>query len=137
MSNQTWSFDQRIPNDTSVGRELLDELVVQLKRAEWSEHDVHGVHLSVEEALVNAIKHGNNEDPDTSVHVVFKVSAAEILIQITDQGEGFDPHEVPDPTLDENLAVPSGRGLMLMKAFMSVVHYNDKGNQVIMEKVKN
>ncbi len=137
MSNQTWLFDQRIPNDTAVGRDLLDQLVEQLKLAESSEHDVHGVHLSVEEALVNAIKHGNNERDDTSVHVVFEVSPSEIRVEITDQGEGFDPHEVPDPTLDENLAVPSGRGLMLMKAFMSVVRYNEKGNQVIMEKLKN
>jgi serine/threonine-protein kinase RsbW len=137
MSNQTWSFDQRIPNDTAVGRDLLNQLVVQLKLANWSEHDVHGVHLSVEEALVNAIKHGNNDDPKMYVHVMLKVSTVEILVKITDEGEGFDPLKVPDPTLDENLSVPSGRGLMLMRAFMSVVRYNEKGNQVIMEKVKN
>ena len=136
MSHKTLSFDQRIPNNTTVGRDLLDQLVEQLSLAGWSDHDVHGVHLAAEEALVNAIKHGNNEDPNTSVHVVFEVSPNEIHIQITDQGEGFLLDDVPDPTLDENLNTPSGRGLMLMKAFMSVVRFNDKGNQVIMEKVK-
>ena len=52
------------------------------------------------------------------------------------EGDGFDPSEVPDPTLEENLELPSGRGLMLMRTFMGRVEFNDKGNRVLMEKVK-
>ncbi len=132
-----WSFDQRIPNDTAVGRQLLDDLIEQLKQANWGEHDVFGVHLSVEEALVNAIKHGNRGDPAKEVHVVIGISDSEIRVQITDQGPGFRPADVPDPTLEENLETPSGRGLMLMRTFMSKVQHNDKGNGVLMEKQRS
>jgi serine/threonine-protein kinase RsbW len=136
MSNQRWqwSFDQRIPNDTAVARQLLDDLIAQLKQANWSEHDVFGVHLSVEEALVNAIKHGNRGDPDKEVQVKIGVSADRIRVEITDQGPGFRPEDVPDPTLEENLETPSGRGLMLMRTFMSKVQHNARGNGVLMEK---
>ena len=62
-------------------------------------------------------------------------STAKILqIVIEDEGDGFDPDDVPDPTLEENLELPSGRGLMLMKTFMTTVQYNEKGNRVFMEK---
>ena len=53
-----------------------------------------------------------------------------VRIVIQDEGEGFDPNDVPDPTLPENLDKPSGRGVMLMKAFMDDVIYNDVGNQL-------
>ena len=56
---------------------------------------------------------------------------------MTDEGEGFELYEVPDPTADENVDRPSGRGIMLMRNFMCSVSYNEKGNRVVMEKARN
>ena len=132
----SWSREQSIPSDTAAGRVLLEELLDELRRQDWEEKDVFGVHLAVEEALVNAIKHGNQEDPAKLVMVQTHVSATVVKIEVTDEGGGFDPEAVPDPTDDENLEAPSGRGLMLMKSFMSSVEFNDAGNHVAMTKVK-
>ena len=57
-----------------------------------------------------------------------------VKIEIEDEGEGFNPEEVPDPTLEENLDKPSGRGILLMRAFMDTIEYNDKGNRLRIEK---
>lgn len=132
--NWSWTSEQRIPSDTTAGRRLLDLLLAQLSLHDWDEQDTFGVHLATEEALVNAIKHGNREDPQKTVHVISKVSPREVWIQITDEGEGFDPSQVPDPTDEDNLESPSGRGLMLMRSFMSEVKFNGLGNRVLMVK---
>ena len=136
MSDHSWTWNSSctIPSDTGAGRQLVDELLAQLNQAAWDEQDVFGIHLAFEEALVNAIKHGNQHDSAKSVHVVCKLSADIVRLEIRDEGGGFDPEAVPDPTEEENLEVPSGRGLMLMRSFMSMVEYNDVGNHVIMEK---
>ena len=130
----TWSLERQIPSDTTAGKQVVDELLEQLKRHDWVEHDIFGVHLAVEEALVNAIKHGNQHDRDKSVSISYKMSPNRLRIQITDEGNGFNPDDVPDPTDEENLECPSGRGLMLMRSFMSRVEYNEVGNSVTMEK---
>ena len=135
MDNQTpWKFDSRIPNDTLIGKQVIDELLSALARLEWPETDVFGIHLAVEEAIVNAIKHGNQDDPSKFIDVLMEVSREHIRIEITDQGQGFDPTQVPDPTDDENLELPSGRGLMLMRCYMTMVEFNARGNGVIMAK---
>ena len=130
----SWTSERSIESDTTIGQQLLNEVLSQLKQHAWDEQDTFGVHLAVEEALVNAIKHGNQSDPDKKVHVVSRVSKTHFFIEIRDEGDGFNPGDVPDPTTDENLESPSGRGLMLMRSFMSRVDFNDAGNCVVMEK---
>ena len=136
MSDQSWNLTRelRIPSEASAGKQFIEELLAQLHDDQWIEHDIFGVHLAVEEAIVNAIKHGNRNDASKEVHVVIKTSPRSIRIEITDQGSGFNLADVPDPTDDENLEAPSGRGIMLMRSFMSFVEYNEKGNRVVMEK---
>ena len=136
-SDWTWLLEKKIPSDTDLARQLLEELLGQLGRHGWPEEDKFGIHLAVEEALMNAIKHGNQRDPEKFVFVEYRLSDVMLFVQVEDQGEGFNPEDVPDPTLDENLELPSGRGLMLMRTFMSRVDYNDKGNRVTMEKKKS
>jgi serine/threonine-protein kinase RsbW len=135
-SDWTWSLDKKIASETAEARLLLDELLSRLTANGWPEEDNFGIHLAVEEALMNAIKHGNQRDPQKFVHVQYLLSPELLRVAITDEGDGFDPEDVPDPTLDENLELPSGRGLMLMRTFMSHVQYNEKGNGVLMEKKK-
>ena len=129
-----WSLEHTFPTDTAEAKRVLDEVLSQLAENKWGDHDMFGVHMAVEEALMNAIKHGNQLDASKTVEVVSRLAEDRMFIQITDEGEGFVPSDVPDPTDDDNLELPSGRGLMLMRNFMSKVEFNDTGNSVCMEK---
>lgn len=82
------------------------------------------------EALANAVTYGNRQDPGKSVHVEVELSAERIVVAVRDQGQGFDPGDVPDPTLDENLERSGGRGVFLLHNLMDEVQYNDRGNEV-------
>jgi serine/threonine-protein kinase RsbW len=130
----TWRTEQFIPSETGAGQRILEDVLGQLAAQQWAEHEVHGIHLALEEALVNAIRHGNRSDINKRVHVACKLSASRLWVQIRDEGPGFNPEDVPDPTEPDRLEVPSGRGIMLMRAFMSRVEYNEIGNCVVMEK---
>ncbi len=131
-----WSVDAKIPSDTDEARKIVDEMLQKLTEEGWGDEDTFGVHLAVEEALMNAIKHGNQLDPGKTVQVDYRFNATDLEIEVEDEGPGFDPSAVPDPTLEENLELPSGRGLMLMRTFMGTVDYNERGNRVSMTKVK-
>lgn len=89
-----------------------------------------GVRLALDEALANAIYHGNGGDPAKHVTVVYQITPEKVELTICDEGRGFQPSSVPDPTLPQNLRKPNGRGIMLMKAYMSSVQYNTDGNCV-------
>ena len=130
----TWSDSISIASDTDSACRIMDRLLDQMKLLEWEDHDIFAVHLAVEEALVNAIKHGNQKDASKAVHVSLSVSRDLVEISIRDEGGGFDPEDVPDPTDEDNLELPSGRGLMLMRTYMSSVQFNESGNQVVMTK---
>jgi serine/threonine-protein kinase RsbW len=136
MSSPLWSWthEQTIPSRTTATAEIVDALLNQLRRDEWEPHDVFGVHMAVEEALVNAITHGNKGDPAKTVSVRLLSSPQRLRIEIIDQGEGFVPEEVPDPTCDALRSQPHGRGLMLIRWFMSSVNYLGAGNHLVMEK---
>ena len=136
MSEQpwTWTAERVIPSDTAEGKRILDEVLGQLELYRWLERDIFSVHLAMEEALVNAIKHGNGLDRSKRVRVTCKMSPERVWIQVIDEGPGFELADVPDPTAAENLERPCGRGIMLMRSFMSRVEYNETGNAVVMEK---
>lgn len=127
-------FEVRIPSETSAGQELQDKIINQLEQLEFPPRDVFGVRLALEEALVNAIKHGNAMDPGKQVRVECDIDPDFLRVVIEDEGPGFDVTDVPDPTADENLDRPCGRGIMLMRAFMTTVEYNSTGNCVLLEK---
>lgn len=95
-----------------------------------------GLRLALEEALSNAIQHGNHNNPGKAVTVHLSVDCGRVQIDITDEGEGFDPSAVPDPTRSENLLLPAGRGITLMRAFMTDVKFTAKGNRVCMTFVR-
>ena len=115
-------------------RQVEQHLVAQLRRHKYPDDCLFAVRLALEEALANAIKHGNRLDPKKTVNIKFSVNPDEVHIIITDQGQGFDPAAVPDPTTDEHLEDPSGRGITLMHAYMDEVVYNSRGNEVRMLK---
>ena len=129
-----WSLQEQIASSLDVGHELIERYIKVLEQFGWDGRDLFHVQLAVEEAIVNAITHGNQESPDKIVEVELHVSRQATNLRILDQGCGFCPDSLPDPTDDENLETPHGRGVMLMKQMMDEVHYNPCGNQVTMTK---
>ena len=85
-----------------------------------------GIDMAVREAITNAIVHGNKEDDAKTVEVTFNCSNRAVEFEVTDQGEGFDPGNVPDPTEPENILKTSGRGNFLMRNFMDEVKWSAK-----------
>ena len=79
--------------------------------------------MAVREAAVNAVLHGNEYDPEKSIHVGLENTGQELRITIADQGHGLDPATLPDPLAPENLMRGSGRGIFLIRAFMDEVHF--------------
>ena len=136
MTSSADDFAVSISSDTSLGYEIQERIINVLESQSYSDHDLFGVRLALEEALVNAIKHGNGMDPDKQVHIDCRFEVDRVRIVIEDEGGGFDVEAVPDPTSDENLDKPGGRGIMLMRSFMSTIEYNDSGNRLVLEKVR-
>jgi serine/threonine-protein kinase RsbW len=121
----------RTSNDVGT---CLNHLVDRLGPLGYTERDVFSVRLALEEALVNAVKHGHRNDPHKTVRVRFQADAAQFLVEVQDEGPGFDPDGVPDPLSPENLERPGGRGVFLMRHYMTWVSFNDRGNCVTMCK---
>jgi len=126
-----------IPSDIRAAGQVEQRLLDAVARHGYSEECTFAIRLALEEALTNAIKHGNGEDPDKRVQVRFDVDDERVVISIRDQGKGFDPGSLPDPTADENLEKPAGRGVMLMRAYTDELTYRDQGREVCMVKRKS
>jgi len=114
--------------------DVRDKITGLLEAAQFPQRAVFGVGLALEESLVNAMEHGNDSDPEKYVTVECCLTHESIRVVVTDEGNGFDLALVPNPTDDANLSKPSGRGLMLMKHFLTSVTHNTRGNQVILIK---
>jgi serine/threonine-protein kinase RsbW len=121
----------------SAVTEVCGWILSKLESENFDSKDIFAVHLAIEEAFLNAVKHGNKNDPDKKVKVEYTINPDRIDITITDDGDGFNPENVPDPRENENLYKPQGRGLLLINTYMDVVEYNDKGNSVHMTKYKD
>jgi len=137
MTSSADDFTVSISSETSQGRAIQERIIGLLENRSYSDHDLFGVRLALEEALVNAIKHGNGMDPGKQVHIDCSFSDDRVTIVIEDEGPGFDVLAVPDPTIEENLDKPGGRGIMLMRSFMNHIEYNDTGNRLLLEKVRD
>lgn len=128
--SETMIYSQTFASDLHVSADIQKEIQELWQSHGMSDMDLPDMQLALEEGLANAIKHGNKLDISKKVTVECYLNEDVVRIVIQDEGEGFDPNDVPDPTLPENLDKPSGRGVMLMKAFMDDVIYNDVGNQL-------
>ena len=109
-----------------LGTRQTIQIVVDdaLARLGLDEDSRHWVGIAVREAVANAIKHGNQQDPDKPVEVELAIEGQDAIIRIEDCGEGFDPDEVGDPLSEENLLKPNGRGIFYMKSFMDEITYS-------------
>lgn len=126
-----------IPSNTADGLVAQEKLVALMETFEYSMRDVFAMRLSLEEGITNAIRHGNKFASDKNVVIRCDISTDKIRVVIVDEGEGFNPEEVPDPTLEEFIERPCGRGLMLMRAYLNVCEYSDGGRCLTMERERN
>jgi serine/threonine-protein kinase RsbW len=115
---------------------VIFQLLTEMARAGYCERELFGIRLAVEEAIINGIKHGNHGDPAKQVVVYYSINASEVVTEIEDQGAGFNPENVPSPVAPENLERPGGRGVYLMRQYMTHVEYNDRGNRVVLAKTR-
>jgi len=94
-----------------------------LSRSGITEDAAFGIDMAVREAVTNAVVHGNRKDENKTVDVTLKSSPDAVEISVHDQGAGFNPEDVPDPTAEENILKASGRGIFFMRSFMDEVNW--------------
>lgn len=120
-----------LPNDVRCIKEAVDFVVRRCTTCEDAARKLRfNFRVSLTEALANAMIYGNGDDPSKRVRVEVSVAEAALRARVTDQGNGFNPRILPDPTRPENIQRPCGRGIFLMRQLMDEVHYNDQGNAV-------
>lgn len=137
MSEPNTQIEGGTPVELAHNREaiaaLIDDLLNQAEESGFGSSAVFAIRLAIEEAITNAFEHGHEHlDDSLTIQVEHRITPSVFEIAVEDQGPGFAPEDLPDPTLLENLSKPSGRGVMLMKAYMSEVEFNTKGNRVRM-----
>lgn len=133
--------DQIELESTLESVDYADELVARTAREMgFDEDQQHEISISLRECMVNAVVHGNRYNQRKKVHFTVDQTPERLEIVIGDEGEGFDAEALPDPLAEENLMRQSGRGVMMMQAFMDEFHIGPRqpsGTEVRMVKYKN
>ena len=125
------------PSAISLMHSILDYLMKRVEKVGIVEAENSNLFIALDEAFVNAIKHGNKFDANKIVRISAEVSPTEARFTIEDEGEGFDINAIPDPCDPENLFKTSGRGVLIIHNIMDEVRYNKRGNRLTMVKKKN
>lgn len=122
-----------VTNEPESIRTAEAQVVEAIQRHDYPKASLFAIRLSLHEAMSNAFRHGHSKLPPlTPLHLFYRVRPDKIVLAVEDQGPGFDPEAVPDPTLEENLERGSGRGLLLIRSYMASAQYNRKGNRLEM-----
>ncbi len=134
MKEKERKIELRVPSTIAEVHEASSKILDFLKPLGLNESAAFDVRLCLEEALINAVKHGNRLNEKLHVKVIVQYDEHELNITIEDEGPGFDPGKVEDCTLEENLLESRGRGVFLMHKLMDSVAYNSNGNGLTMTK---
>ncbi len=121
----------RFENIEIAERALLD----LCERAGHPSDEEYWLVTALREAVANAVRHGNKQDPDRRVRIEYRIENSTVTIRIEDEGDGFDPADIPDPTDPANLLRPNGRGIFYMRQFMERVEFEsipEGGTAVVM-----
>jgi len=132
MSDRKMQFIIR--SEYAAGLDVQQQILDGVEKAGFGGRELFAIKLALEEALVNAIKHGNRMDPAKQVRVEARITSASVELLVEDEGPGFDRRGVPDPTADENLEKCSGRGILLIESYMSRVWWDRGGRRLRMIK---
>jgi serine/threonine-protein kinase RsbW len=124
----------KIPSDTGEIRKVSCRIIEDVGPREKIESKVFDIRLCTEEAVRNAIVHGNKNDPAKSVTVAYWIDGGNLHIEVSDEGSGFDYRNLPNPTAKENIMKNSGRGVYLIRRLMNKVEFNETGNVIRMTK---
>lgn len=125
-----------VESKSSAVTDVCKQILSKLEENKFDNDDIFAVHLTLEEAFLNAVKHGNKMDPKKKVKIDYCVAPDKVEISITDEGSGFEPESVEDPRFGKGLYEPGGRGLLLMNSYMDIVKFNERGNSVYMVRYK-
>ena len=129
------ALDFDIPSVLARGREVQNAILDACERHGFGEDAYFAVKLALDEAVTNAIKHGNQFADDKRVRVKAGVNPERCWVEVRDEGPGFKRDTIPDPRQDENLHKCSGRGLLLIEAYMSDVDWSEDGKAIRMSKL--
>lgn len=113
---------------------ILSPILKQMDRHKFNDHTIRIMKLVMTEMIANGITHGNRDDHSKKVIVGSEVLSDKILFSVMDEGSGFDPHIIPDPTSQENILKNSGRGIFIMYQYADEIYYNDKCNRTLIVK---
>ena len=127
-------IDLELPNDLTLMNSVLEYLLDRVDKLGLVKAEQSNLFVALDEAFVNAVKHGNRNDPGKLLRVTAELSAREAIFTVEDEGDGFDVHEIPDPTDPANLFKSSGRGVLLIYNIMDEVEYSRGGAKLRMVK---
>jgi serine/threonine-protein kinase RsbW len=127
-------IDFELPSDVSLMNGVLQYLIERVSKLGLIRPERSNLFVALDEAFVNAVKHGNRNDPNKLVRITAELSAKEARFTVEDEGEGFNVQEIPDPRDPANLFKASGRGVLLIYNIMDEVEYNERGNRLTMVK---
>jgi serine/threonine-protein kinase RsbW len=128
-------LDVTIPGDPAHISPFVDEVMRTVAEAGCAGGAEEHIELSLREALANAIRHGSKGDPTKAVHCTVACDPERgMLIVVRDSGEGFDPNNVPDPLIGENIYSHHGRGIFLISQLMDEVRFERNGTEIHMRK---
>jgi serine/threonine-protein kinase RsbW len=122
------------PSALSLMHVVLEYLMKRVEKLGVVKSEQSNLFVALDEAFVNAVKHGNKFDTTKLVRITAEVSIEEARFTIEDEGEGFDVNSIPDPLDPENLFKTSGRGVLFIYNIMDEVKYNERGNRLTMIK---
>ena len=125
-------WEVQIPSSIDECRRVVDRFINRASDLGVPSENTFALRNGLHEAVVNAVRHGNRQDPNKHVRIACNFVGRDVWFEVEDQGAGFDATSVVDPCTDENRELAGGRGLLLMQHFMSSVEYNERGNCVRM-----
>lgn len=134
LSGNVEHIEFELPSDVALMHAVLNFVVARVAAHGIVEPDDAHLFIALDEAFVNAVKHGNKYDASKLVRFSIDINDAQARFTIEDEGEGFDPRDVPDPREPENLFKISGRGMLLIQNIMDEVEYSARGNRLMMVK---
>jgi serine/threonine-protein kinase RsbW len=127
-------IDLELPSDLSLMNSVLEYLLDRVAKLGLVQIEQSNLFVALDEAFVNAVKHGNRNDPEKLLRVTAELSAREAIFTVEDEGDGFDVREIPDPRDPANLFKSSGRGVLLIYNIMDEVEYSERGTRLKMVK---
>ena len=126
-----------VGSSPSAIEEVFKRIQQAMETCCFNEDDIFAARLALQEAFTNAIRHGNRMNPSKSARIEYSIDSKKAVIKLIDQGNGFDPGSIPDPTDGRNLYKTGGRGLFLIRSYMDQVRFSNRGNCITMVKLRS